>query len=162
MAYVYRHIRKDKNEPFYIGIGNSKYDYHRAYERYNRNEIWKRIDAKTDIDVEILIDNITYEKAKEKEVEFVKLYGRINKGTGSLANMTEGGDSISFSGMKHKPETIEKMRASSYKVKRVICRETGRTWNSCREAAEDLKINYTTLRSWLNGNRKNLSTFFYE
>ena len=29
MAYVYRHIRLDKNEPFYIGIGSDK-EYKRA------------------------------------------------------------------------------------------------------------------------------------
>lgn len=161
MAYVYRHIRLDKNEPFYIGIGKSDLDYYRAYETYNRNEIWKRIATKAEIEVEILIDNISYEEAKEKEVEFIKLYGRINQKTGCLANMTEGGDSISFFGMKHKPETIEKMRASSYKVKKVLCLETGRIWSSCREAAEELRINYTTLRSWLNGSRKNPSNLFY-
>ena len=40
MAYVYRHIRLDKNEPFYIGIGSDK-TYKRANARYkgDRNEI---------------------------------------------------------------------------------------------------------------------------
>ena len=36
MKVLYRHIRLDKNEPFYIGIGNIK----RAYNKSERNDIW--------------------------------------------------------------------------------------------------------------------------
>lgn len=46
--YLYRHIRPDKNEPFYIGVGtfkpntkNYKAEHYRAYEIKNRNEIVK-------------------------------------------------------------------------------------------------------------------------
>ena len=39
MAYVYMHIREDKNEPFYIGIGNDDNGYKRAYSKRNRNTI---------------------------------------------------------------------------------------------------------------------------
>jgi hypothetical protein len=158
MAYVYRHIRLDKNQPFYIGIGISDKDFDRANETYNRNEIWKRIASKTKIEVEILLSGLTIDQAKEKEKEFIALYGRINNLTGCLSNMTDGGDCNSFKGRRHKPETIKKMRASSYKIKKVICKETGNSWVSVRAAAEELGINYTTLRSWLNGSRKNLST----
>ena len=38
MAYVYKHIRKDINEIFYIGIGNDK-NYNRAYQKKCRNVI---------------------------------------------------------------------------------------------------------------------------
>ena len=40
MAFVYRHIRLDKNEPFYIGIGKKIY---RAYSMKGRNKYWLRI-----------------------------------------------------------------------------------------------------------------------
>lgn len=33
MAYVYRHIRLDKNIPFYIGIGLKDYNYKRVVIR---------------------------------------------------------------------------------------------------------------------------------
>ena len=36
MAYIYRHIRLDKNEPFYIGIGS---DVEGKYKRANRKRI---------------------------------------------------------------------------------------------------------------------------
>lgn len=41
MAYLYRHIRLDKNQPFYIGISNVDDDYKRAYKRSCRNKYWK-------------------------------------------------------------------------------------------------------------------------
>lgn len=91
MAYVYRHTRLDKNEPFYIGIGSDE-KYNRAYEKARRNSLWKKIVAKTDYEIEILIDNISFDSAKEKEIEFVKLYGRKDLGTGCLVNLTDGGD----------------------------------------------------------------------
>jgi hypothetical protein len=95
MAYVYRHIRLDKNEPFYIGIGKQDgYVFKRAHykSKQKRNKIWIDITNKTSYEVEILFDNVTWEEACQKEEEFINLYGRINLGTGTLANMTDGGD----------------------------------------------------------------------
>ena len=89
MAYVYRHIRLDKNQPFYIGIGSDA-EYKRANERARRSELWKKITAKSDYFVEIIADEVSVEFAKEKEIEFIKLYGRIDKRTGTLCNMTDG------------------------------------------------------------------------
>ena len=91
MAYVYQHIRLDKNQPFYIGIGTSEY-YNRARRKKGRNKIWQRIFAKTDIKIEILFDNITWDQACEKEIELIAKYGRINNKTGILANLTDGGE----------------------------------------------------------------------
>lgn len=89
MAYVYRHIRLDKNEPFYIGIGKS---LERAYSKKNRNKYWKHIVSKSPYEIEILFDNLTYTEAQEKEKEFIKLYGRKDLGNGTLVNMTDGGE----------------------------------------------------------------------
>jgi hypothetical protein len=93
MAYVYRHIRLDKNEPFYIGIGFDS-EYKRAYETHKgrRSKFWLKIASKTKHIVEILIDDIDEETAKLKEIEFINLYGRKNLGTGPLCNLTDGGD----------------------------------------------------------------------
>lgn len=95
MAYVYRHIRLDKNEPFYIGIGADE-NYKRAHERsvHRRSEIWTKIARKTEFLVEILIDDVDVDTAKAKEMEFIKLYGRKNLGTGPLCNLTDGGDGL--------------------------------------------------------------------
>lgn len=89
--YVYRHIRLDKNEPFYIGIG-SQPKFARAYNKHRRNSIWQSIVKKTQYDVEIILDRLSYDAVLEKEKELIKLYGRIDEKTGILANMTAGGD----------------------------------------------------------------------
>ena len=100
MAIVYRHIRLDKNEPFYIGIGK---DVKRAYSKHSRSTFWKKIVSKTDYEVEILFDDLTWDEACDKEKEFIKLYGRKDIGTGILANMTDGGEGMI--GYKHSEET---------------------------------------------------------
>lgn len=126
MAYVYRHIRLDKNEPFYIGVGSDN-EYKRANTRKGRNKIWNDIVNKSDFDVEILFDNISWEEALLKEVEFIGLYKRKSEG-GLLSNITLGGEgtlglkhkeetklklSERFKGCTHSPEAIEKIRQTS-------------------------------------------------
>lgn len=97
---LYRHIRLDKNEPFYIGIGNDR----RPYTKSNRNSVWKSIVSKTDYRVDILFDDLTLEEANEKEKEFILLYGRIDLGTGTLCNLTSGGQIT-----QHSEETRKKI-----------------------------------------------------
>ena len=90
MAYVYRHIRLDKNEPFYIGIGKSDFDFNRAYSHKNRNVYWNNIVNVTKHRVEIMLQDITWEEACEKEIEFIDLYKK-NTQNGSLCNISDGG-----------------------------------------------------------------------
>lgn len=114
MAYVYRHIRLDKNEPFYIGIGTQD-KHRRAYLKQSRNQLWKNIVAKTNYEVEILFDNITLEEANNKEIEFISLYGKKENG-GILANLTNGGGGII--GYKHSEESKRKISIESRNRKR--------------------------------------------
>lgn len=86
---VYRHIRTDKNEPFYIGIGHS---IKRAFRKDGRNNLWTKIVNKTSYNVEILFDGLSNKEACEKERELIKLYGRICDNTGCLSNISAGGD----------------------------------------------------------------------
>lgn len=88
MICVYRHIRLDTNEPFYIGIGSLM----RAYTKNGRNKFWKAIVNKTDYRVDILFENLTEDEAKDKEIEFIALYGRRDLKKGTLVNLTNGGD----------------------------------------------------------------------
>ena len=98
--YLYRHIRLDKNEPFYVGIGTTqnkylksseKYRYQRAYNK-QRSNWWSKITNKTEYEVEILLESDDYEFIKQKEIEFVALYGRRDLGKGTLVILTDGGD----------------------------------------------------------------------
>lgn len=106
MAYVYRHIRIDKNEPFYIGIGKDD-TYKRAYQssKTKRSDFWHNIASKG-YEVEILMDNLTWEQACEKEKEFISIYGRKDLGQGSLVNLTNGGDGA----IEISKESIESIR----------------------------------------------------
>ena len=88
---VYRHIRKDSNSPFYIGIGK---DPKRPYSKKYRNKAWLGVIAKTEYEIEILFENLTKEQAIRKEIEFIKLYGRKDIRTGCLYNMTSGGEGV--------------------------------------------------------------------
>jgi len=85
---VYRHVRLDTNEVFYIGAG----DYERAFRNgKKRNILWNDIVNTTEYRVDILFDNLTLEEAHKKEREFIQLYGRKDLGLGTLINMTDGG-----------------------------------------------------------------------
>jgi hypothetical protein len=116
MAYLYRHIRLDKNEPFYIGIGSDS-TYKRANAKYkgDRNKIWYDITAKSKYEVEILFDDISWEFACEKEKEFIALYGRKNNNTGILANMTDGGEGVVGANYTR---TIESRQKQSQTIKK--------------------------------------------
>lgn len=108
--YIYRHIRHDKNEPFYIGKGAGyapKKDggivfyytfFKRAFDNIKRNVIWKGIVSKTEYDIDIIFETKDKNIIDDKEKEFIKLYGKIIDKTGSLSNLTDGGDGISEHG----------------------------------------------------------------
>jgi hypothetical protein len=88
VAIVYAHYKKTNNEIFYIGIGDN---ISRAYE-WGRNNHWCNIVKKYDYEVEILIDDITWELACEYEMYLIEFYGRFDKKLGPLVNLTDGGD----------------------------------------------------------------------
>jgi hypothetical protein len=85
---VYLHIRKDKNEVFYVGIGNEK----RPYSKFGRSKYWSSIINKTDYEVKIIESNKTWEEACKIEIDLIKQYGRKDLNLGSLCNLTDGGD----------------------------------------------------------------------
>lgn len=121
MPYVYRHIRLDKNVPFYIGIGKSDIDFKRAYSIHSRNYHWNNIVKITNYKVDIVLQNLTWDQACKKEIELISLYKK-NIHNGTLCNISDGGQggSISFEsnqkriksliGHKLSDETKEKIR----------------------------------------------------
>lgn len=141
--YLYRHIRLDKNEPFYVGIGTTqnkylksseKYRYQRAYNK-QRSNWWSKITNKTD-----------YEFIKQKEIEFIALYGRRDLGKGTLVNLTDGGDgglgrvvtqetknnqSVLMKGRKHTEEALENIKnAHSIKNEKYIKEREGKEYKT--------------------------------
>ena len=98
--YIYRHIRLDINQPFYIGVGTKRdknfnlhtSEYGRAFTKSSRSSYWGNIVAKTDYEVEILLESDDYDFIKQKEIEFIALYKRTDCCQGVLVNLTDGGE----------------------------------------------------------------------
>lgn len=95
-VYMYRDPRDGKNRiPVYVGMGKGK----RAWQHLTRasNPGLKALITKAkvlglDMQPEIVVAGLTQFSALAKEVELVELYGRRDLGTGSLYNLTRGGD----------------------------------------------------------------------
>lgn len=91
--YVYQHRRNDTGAIFYIGKGSGKRAWDDHWSRY-QNKIWKGT-AKHGYTVEIVCDGLDEKHAHELEVMLIQFHGRKNLGTGSLANLTDGGEGCS-------------------------------------------------------------------
>lgn len=89
MFYVYDH-KKPNGEVFYIGKGKDQ----RAWSVHGRNPMWRAIVDKHSYSVEIVADNLTEQEAFDEEIRLIALYGRRNNGTGTLANLTDGGEGV--------------------------------------------------------------------
>ena len=164
--YLYRHIRLDKYQPFYVGIGTQRrsFNYERAYKFTKRNKRWTSIYKNTNIKVEIMLESDDVEYIKSKEIYFIKLYGREDKG-GILANYTNGGDGIEGfkvsektkkilselnKGKNHpqyntkasiitrKKQSLAKIGIKNKLSKRVICLNNNKIYDSYGEAANDI------------------------
>jgi hypothetical protein len=128
--YVYRHVRLDNNEVFYVGVGTKtsyknittkkethREIYKRAYVQSIRNTFWKSIIKKTRYQVDILCESNDYDFIEEKEKEFIKLYGRRDLETGTLVNFTDGGKGLSNAKRKPLSEDTKKRMSESHKGK---------------------------------------------
>lgn len=91
--YIYRHL-KPNGGVFYIGIGKTK-NYSRAYDKYHRSKWWKNTFKKyPEYEVQILTKNLSKEEACELEIILIKHYGRKDLETGTLVNLTDGGEGL--------------------------------------------------------------------
>lgn len=174
---VYKHI-KPNGQVFYIGIGNEK----RPYEKRHRNNMWtKTIKKYPNYTIEIIYQNLSLKDAKKIEISLIEYYGRKCNKTGTLCNITLGGEGAF--GLKHSEESKKRMSKSrqgmkawnknkklsinhkeslsknSGQAKKVINIITGEIYNSGAECARLNNIKYITLQQQLNGIRKNKTQF---
>lgn len=177
--FIYQHRRLDTNEIFYIGIGKTK---QRAYNKYHRSELWKRVTNKVGYNVEIIAEADTLEEACQIEQYLIKYYGRRDLGLGNLINMTDGGEGF-FNGThsiksKLKMSLSKKGKTSPNKGKKmseeqkikisktnkgrkpsivslILDTQTGVFYNSITEASIYYDIKRTTLNAMLSGQNKN-------
>lgn len=111
--YLYLHINEETNLPFYVGIGTKepkntfKGVYSRAYKKSSRSQYWKNYTNKYKYSIQILEESDNYEYIKQRERDFIKLYGKSKSKNGLLVNLTDGGEGVQ--GYKHSEETKRKM-----------------------------------------------------
>ena len=171
--YLYRHIRPDKNEVFYIGIGkkvNYKYsikcysnDYKRAFTKGKRNKIWNDIVNKNNgvYQVEIVMESNNYAFIKKKEIEFIALYGQKNNGSGTLSNLTKGGEGTVGFYNSNLPKT-----AKTTFVYDAITKLYIKSCVSTQSAAREFNVKGSKVRSNVIGKTKKadgyIFTYFYQ
>lgn len=160
--FVYRHIRLDTNEVFYVGFGKMNNAYpSRATKVYSRNRRWNEIVKTTDWYAEIIFQSDDKDEISNKEIEFIKLYGIIDEG-GTLCNRSTGGDkNYKFSDEKRKemsldfinywknkthpmkgiPKTKEhrsKLSENAYRRKTIYCETNGKEYSSIKKCIIDI------------------------
>ena len=101
MYYVYSYLRED-NSPYYIGKGTKGRAYASANHRIKAPKEKERI--------HILKDNLTEEEAYDLEKLYIKMFGRVDLGTGILRNLSDGGEGPT--GYKTTPEQRRKIALS--------------------------------------------------
>ena len=163
--YVYRHLRLDTGEIFYIGVGTKPEEYNtwrseygRAIQRTitSRNSDWMDVYKSTQIKTEIVLDNLTLTEAFNSEKFFIALYGRADLGKGLLVNWTNGGGGpsgrvwtdedrrLASELAKQRPprskESIEQARQSMLETvaRRIECIETGEIFAGVLRARDEL------------------------
>lgn len=164
--YLYRHIRLDKNVPFYIGIGSKTnkehtkhtFEYSRAFETRTRSKVWKSIATKTAYEVEILVESNDKSAIELLEIDMIKMYGRIIKNTGTLANLHPGGNyktGYKRTDEQRKSISDRQTGSKSHKATRIINVINGIVYETLTEASEKLKIDSSCISSMVKGLSEN-------
>lgn len=117
--YIYLHRRPDTGDVFYVGRGKlykrSTILPKRAHTKDGRNCIWHGIVERNggNYSVEIIQWCETAEEVNQLERNTIKKFGKIIDGTGTLCNLTDGGEGAE--GYLHTDEAKEKLKEAHAK-----------------------------------------------
>ena len=168
--YVYLHLKKGTNTPFYVGKGIGP----RAWKNSGRSERWTRISKKYGHDVEILFDNLSEEQAFDLELNTIlelKYFGY------DLANHTIGGGgcagyvwnqeqrerlSKSLKGKKRTQEQVERSSKARIGIKKSPEQiEKNRISHLGLKASEETKIKMSAAQKERHSKRQKPVYVFY-
>jgi len=111
---IYLH-RKPDGEVFYVGQTNAK---GRPYVKTNRSKRWKKlVSICGSYTVEIRHQGLSKDEANNLEVFYIKLFGKLRDGSGTLVNMTDGAEG----GVNQTyPDDVRKRMSESHKGEKNI------------------------------------------
>jgi hypothetical protein len=118
MFYVYIHRKVVTNEVYYVGKGVAR----RAWKTDRNNPMWQSVFAKHGRIVEIVESGLQEWAAFEMEKDLIALYGKRIDGSGTLVNLTDGGDGPSGAIRTQK----ERENLSKVNTGKVLSEETKR------------------------------------
>ncbi len=126
MAYVYIYLDPRSNPPLPIYVGKGKGSRSEFHKTKAKNPILKRKIAKInelglEPIVEIYQNNLTDQEALNLEIELISKFGRIDLNTGTLCNLTEGGEGSSG---------------------RIVSEETRKLWSQQRKDKKQTEAQY--------------------
>ena len=171
--YIYRHIRLDTNQIFYIGVGTKLYksrfthkgEYSRAYAKKGRNPYWKNITNKTNYKIEIILEFNSYQETLNKEKELIALYGRKDINTGILCNLSEGGEK-GQRGRKFIMSTEQKKILSEKRSLKIFCYtlngEFLKSFKNPKEASIELNLKRNSILYAVNNNNLHKNYLFFK
>lgn len=137
--YVYLHVKLTNGEPFYVGKGSGR----RAFNKHNRSVYWKRIVDKYGYDIIFLEDNLTEEESFELETYWIMRIGRIDLGSGTLINYSDGG----YGGTRRKLTEEHKRKLSEANKGQV-------SWAKGVKKSDETKKKISLSRIGTKGHRK--------
>lgn len=143
---VYLHRNPKTKEVFYVGIGVET----RAKDFSKRSIFWSNYKNKYGVEVDIIKKGLSSSKAQSLEVELIKKYGRRDLGTGSLVNLSHGGEGIVPRGVR------------VFQKKPCICLLTGKVYECLSKYSKDTGIPFTTLSGHFSSHRFNKSPEKYK
>lgn len=149
---VYIHINPTTKEIFYVGIGVRG----RQNQKYKRSDRWKAYVAKYGFEPNVVYSELNWYEAGTIEKKLIDEIGRVDTNSGTLINMTNGGDGSSgYEGFwkgKSRPPATEETKQK--------CRDHSQKFWQGKKHSEETRVKIKEKRalqdmSWRRGKKLN-------